>query len=430
MSQDRADRIRANFLRQGGRSRPAADVEESVSLSLGKRADERVISLDINELLPDRYQGRLRWPIEASQMAKLYDGSWSAQQLLDAIAAERGENDAVQAAWQQSIDLANSILAEGQVAPITVAPQRGLPSGYRFVIETGEGRYWAYHLIHWLSEHAPTQLLLPQAEWREDPQYIRAIAITEPSRLRQVAENEQRQSYASAIDRALAYASMLAEEGGHLVEGSAPGIEAGRLVLPEAYWRAARQGLRGKRQLLDQLPASRRQIQRHLKLLTALDPTVLASAKQHNLSEAQLRPLVSKPASDQRALIGTIVAESLSSREAHELSEQLADDEIYDIEGALGALRATEESARNDSGDAIPLTLPEEVAKLLRALARVAGRYESLRQRASERELATLIEAELDHYDEHTRGAQRLKTPRYRIGKLLALFDQLEESGK
>ena len=430
MSQERADRIRENFLRQGGRGRapieaPAVEADRDPQRP-GKRADERVISISVDEILPDRYQGRLRWPIELGHIEKLYDGTWVAQELIDYVATQRHENDAVQHAWQQTIDLANSILADGQVAPITVSPARNLPSGYRFVIETGEGRFWAYQVMRWLLANAPEQIGVERDDWQEDPDFIRAVAVTTPSRLRQVAENEQRQSYASAVDRAIAYASMLAEDSGQVVEGTPPGIRDGVLVLPDAYWKAARRGLRGKGGLIAQLPASRRQIQRHLKLLTSLDPEVLAISKQHNLSEAQLRPLVTKSAPDQRELIGTIVAESLSSREAQELSEQLADAQIYDIDGALSALRGTQEMETDESeAEAVPLTLPEEVAKLVRVLTRVAGRYEALREKATDRELLLLLEDELARYDDRARGAQRTRTPRRRLARLFNLLQQL-----
>lgn len=416
MSKSRLERARENFALQGGRPQRRTLPEEVAELATpggpGKRAEERIVSLPVDEILPDRYQGRLRWPVELPLVERLYSGEWDAQDFLDEVARQRrqGSNPALEDAWQGVVELARSILSEGQVAPITVAPARGLPVGYRFVIETGEGRFWAYQMMRWLQRHDPTTLDVAVEDWHEDPTFIRAVAIPEPSRLRQVAENEQRQSYASAVDRAIAYASMLAEEGGWEVTGAPPGIRGGLLELPDAYWRAARRGLRGRKAVLQQVPSGERQIQRHLKLLTDVDPQVLALAKQHNLSEAQLRPLVGQPVEEQRRLGALIVAEGLSSREVEALQRE---EEI-------------EEPAAPAPAERRELTTAEEVSRLLRTLTRAASRYDALRSALSDHQLLELIEIELRSYDESSRGRRRSQSPRRRLLRLRALLDRIE----
>ncbi|MBA3532506.1 MAG: ParB N-terminal domain-containing protein [Ardenticatenales bacterium] len=425
MSPSRADRMKENFSLQGGRPQrrhiPEPQEESFPTSGPGKRAEELVISLPVDQLLPDRYQGRLRWPVDLKEIERLYRGEWDAQDFLDHIASRRQEeeNPALDLAWEATVELARSILTEGQVAPITIARARDLPVGYQYVIETGEGRYWAYQLMRWLLTHDPESLDVPAEEWREDPGFIRAMAISEPSKLRQVAENEQRQSYASAIDRAVAYASMLAEEADYAIEGSPPGIRDGLLELPEAYWRAARRGLRGRKAVLQQVPAGARQIQRHLKLLTDLDPWVLARAKQYGLSEAQLRPLVGKAVEEQRQMVEKAVSEGLSSRaiEAEirggieeEAGVILQEEEVY-----LG-----KEAKRE-------LTLPEEVSRFLRSLTTAAARYEALLDKINENQVLALLEAELRSYDEAARGAQRARTPRRRVRHLLTLLGKINE---
>jgi hypothetical protein len=435
MTQGRADRMRENFLRQGGRPQRRT-IPEPAELPLdrdgpGKRAEERILSIPLDEILPDRYQGRLRWPVELTEIERLYEGEWDAQDFLDYIAGRReaGENPALNEAWNASIDLARSILSEGQVAPITVTPARDLPVGYRYIIETGEGRFWAYQMMRWLLVHGPQQLDVELEEWREDPAFIRAVVITEASRLRQVAENEQRQSYTSAVDRAIAYASMLAEEAEYLVSGAPPGIRNGRLELPDAYWRAAKRGLRGRKAVLQQVPAGARQIQRHLKLLTDLDPLVLAQAKQHGLSEAQLRPLVGKPPEEQRRLVALIVEEGLSSREAAALSDDTLDEEPTVVgDEPLFELRSSSEGDALDTASLRKeLTLPEEVSRLLRSLTTAAARYEALRKKATDNQILALLEGELRSYDEAARGSRRARTPRRRIQRLQTLLQELEE---
>ncbi len=431
MSQSRADRMRENFLQQGGRAArrtvPEPAAEQSALGGPGKKAEEVIVSLPVDEILPDRYQGRLRWPIDLSALERLYTGEWDAQDLLDDVARQRkaAPNPALDAAWESTVELARSILSEGQVAPITVTPSRELPVGYRWVIETGEGRYWAYQMMRWLLNHMPEQAEVPVEVWQEDPAFIRAVAVSESSRLRQVAENEQRQSYASAVDRAVAYASMLAEEAKYAVTGTPPGIRAGLLELPDAYWRAARRGLRGQQSVIQQVPSGKRQIQRHLKLLTDLDPWVLAQAKQNALSEAQLRPLVGKSPDEQRAMVREIVARGLSSREAAAISERLGEEDSISIEEIVFDL-LDEEVSDTATPEKEMRTLPEEVTRLLRSLTRAAARYEALRAQASESQILTLLDIELRSYDEAARGARRARTPRRRIQQLLSFLEKID----
>lgn len=428
MSQDREARMRENFLQQGGRSRRRtmpAEVEPQPLDGPGRRADERILSVGVDELLPDRYQGRLRWPVDLAAVERLYDGSWDAQDFLAHVDAERSRqpSPALDEAWSATRDLARSILTEGQIAPITISPGRDLPLGYRYVIETGEGRYWAYQMMRWLLEREPTWLGEPADGWQEDPSYVRAVVVSAPSRLRQVAENEQRQSYRSAVDRAVAYASMLAEAARYEVEGSPPGIRDGRLELPEAYWRAARRGLRGRQALLEQLPVGARQVQRHLSLLLNLDPATLATAKENGLSEAQLRPVVGRSADEQRHLVRLIVRGGLSSRQSEAASQLLEEDAGLSEGEILSELQPAAPSPRRAPR---ALTLPEESSRLLRSLTTAARRYEALRDRAGDQELLILLEAELAAYDESARGAQRLRTPRRRLARLRDLLASLE----
>lgn len=431
-SDNRAERMRENWLQQGGRPQRRTipdEVAESEMLGgPGKRADEKIISLPVDEILPDRYQGRLRWAIEVEDLDRLYTGEWDAQELLSTIHKSLINNPtpALQDAWQVTLDLAHSILMEGQVAPITIYPSRELPSGYRYLIETGEGRYWAYQLMRWLSDHEPKSLGIPQSDWKEDPHYIRAVAISTPSRLRQVAENEQRQSYPSAVDRAIAYASMFAEDAGYPVVGSPPGIHNGQLQLPEAYRRAAARGLRGRQTVIQQLPASKQQIHRHLTLLTKLDGVVLARAKEHGLTESVLREskILTQPPEVQRMIIDKLIKENLSSRAAAALykEEDVEDEGVLDITFEDEEIVDTSTTSTSKS----ELTMDEQVAKLLRMLTKAVTMYEKLHTTLTDNQLATYLDVQLRSYDETARGNKRAITPRRRIQKLRALLDKLE----
>jgi hypothetical protein len=431
-SDDRAERMRENWLQQGGRPQRRTNpdsIPDTDSLGgPGKRADEKIISLPIDEILPDRYQGRLRWAIEVAELDRLYGGEWDAQELLSAIHQTliSTPTPALQEAWQATLDLAHSILAEGQVAPITIYPQRNLPSGYRYLIETGEGRYWAYQLMRWLSENDTDSLLIPQSEWKEDPHYIRAVAISTPSRLRQVAENEQRQSYPSAVDRAIAYASMFAEDAGYEVTGPPPGIHNGQLQLPDAYRRAAARGLRGRQNVIQQLPASKQQIHRHLTLLTKLDAMVLARAKEHGLTESVLREskILTQPPEVQRVIVDKIIKDKLSSRAAATLyeEEEGSDEAIPDITFEEEEILSTTPTTSSK----VELTIDEEVARLLRSLTKAVAWYEKLRADFTDNQLAAYLEVQLRSFDEGARGSKRATTPRRRIQRLRGLLEKLE----
>lgn len=424
-SDDRAKRMRENWLQQGGRPQrrtsPDPILEDDLPGGPGKRADERIISVPVDEILPDRYQGRLRWAVDIEALERLYSGEWDAQDFLSFVDQTRTTHStpALDEAWQVTYELAHSILAEGQVAPITIYPDRTLPSGYRYLIETGEGRYWGYQLMRWLSDNDPDALSIPQSEWKEDPHYIRAVAISSPSRLRQVAENEQRQSYPSAVDRAIAYASMFAEDAGYDIVGSPPGIRNGQLQLPEAYRRAATRGLRGRQSVVQQLPASPRQIQRHLQLLKDLDMVVLARAKEQGLNEAQLRPLLNETPETQRAMIETIISQRLSSREVDALRRQ--DDPDY-----IEEIVIDESGSKTATSTKTALTVDEEVERFIRSLTKAAGWYEKLRERFSDNQLLVYLEAQLRSFDDAARGSKRATTPRRRIHRLRGLLEKLE----
>lgn len=74
--QKRNQRMRHNFTVKGGRTRKrtmpqAAPESEPASAGPGKRSDERIVSIAIDLLLPDCYQGRLRWPVELAEIERL-----------------------------------------------------------------------------------------------------------------------------------------------------------------------------------------------------------------------------------------------------------------------------------------------------------------------------------------------------------------------
>lgn len=92
--------------------------------------------------------------------------------------------------FMRIVDLASSIKRDGLTNPITVA---SINSDY--IIETGERRWWAYHLLHWHFQ---------SSEWQKIPARI----VDKVSLWRQASENNARSSL-NAIAKARQFALLL-----------------------------------------------------------------------------------------------------------------------------------------------------------------------------------------------------------------------------
>jgi ParB/Sulfiredoxin domain len=101
--------------------------------------------------------------------------------------------DAVQASFIRLLELASSILREGLTNPITISRM-----GREYMIETGERRWLAYHLLNVYFEDAGEQ------DWSKIP----ARVMLERSVWRQATENNVRQNL-NAVSRARQLAILL-----------------------------------------------------------------------------------------------------------------------------------------------------------------------------------------------------------------------------
>lgn len=100
--------------------------------------------------------------------------------------------------FMQIVDLASSIKRDGLTNPITLAS-----NGIGYVVETGERRWWAYHLLYW---HFQSD------EWQKIPARI----VDKVSLWRQASENNARSSLnaiAKARQLALLLMALYEEEG-------------------------------------------------------------------------------------------------------------------------------------------------------------------------------------------------------------------------
>lgn len=102
----------------------------------------------------------------------------------------------VEAAFTKLVELAASIWRDGLTNPITIVPHNG-----QYLIETGERRWLAYHLLHWYFSHV-------EDAGGEDWAQIPARAVKAPSVWRQASENNARDNL-NAIGKARQFAILL-----------------------------------------------------------------------------------------------------------------------------------------------------------------------------------------------------------------------------
>lgn len=251
----------------------------------------RVVSVPLSQVLPDRYQARVILPPDLK--AAFFMGEidcYSAARLL--VAAADGD-----AGLRRQVDellfLGESILREGQIEPATGAWVQ-TQAGSRFLLEAGERRYWSLALKS------------IERELPEEPR-LQVIEQKETSRLRQVAENMQREDI-SAIDLAKSTASLILilldnhpePDGASELDYYRQALQIKRL--PSGTWPTVERivGL------------SRPYLHRHLQIL-ALDDELLYLASLYRLEERRLREIVAAPKKQQRGLVLAAIEEQLSS---------------------------------------------------------------------------------------------------------------------
>lgn len=251
----------------------------------------RVVSVPLSQILPDRYQSRVILPpeLKAAFFMGEIDCYGAARSLMVAADGDAGLRRQV----DELLFLGESILSEGQIEPATGTWVQ-TPVGSRFLLEAGERRYWSL------------ALKAMERELPEEPR-LQVIEQKETSRLRQVAENMQREDI-SAIDLAKSTASLIL-----ILLGNHPEPDGANEM---DYYR---QALRIKRLPSGTWPTverivglSRPYLHRHLQIL-ALDDELLYLASLYRLEERRLREIVAAPKKRQRGLLLAAIEERLSS---------------------------------------------------------------------------------------------------------------------
>ena len=233
----------------------------------GRQARKRVTRVPVSQILPDPYQPRPLLPPEIKQ--DFFVGQLNcfeaARAWLTLAEQEPAEAERVQAL----LHMGATFSEHGQIKPVT---------GYwdaqsrRFILETGERRFWA------------AVLQAVQQESAEEPQ-LEALVVEKPSRARQVLENITAEP-PSAVMRAREIAALVLEQMDVLPETGESDF---------AYYRRAAEIKRLPsavvRHVEDLLGMSRRYIRYYLQILHLPDHLLLL-ADRYRLSEGALREVL------------------------------------------------------------------------------------------------------------------------------------------
>jgi ParB-like chromosome segregation protein Spo0J len=260
----------------------------------------RVVYIPLRQVLPDRFQSRVILPpeIKGAFFAGEIDCYQAAQALFVAADGDAGLRREV----DELLLLGQSILSAGQVEPATGSWVQVQGLGPRFFLEAGERRFWSLVL-------SAIQLQL-----QEEPK-LQVVEQKETSRLRQVAENIQREDI-SAVDLAKAIASLIL-----IFQEKYPDPDAANEM---DYFRQALDGRlpHGIWPELERIVGfARPHLVRHLQILNLSDE-LLYLASLYRVEERRLRVIVAAPKQQQRELLLSALEEQLSSEDLERAVEE------------------------------------------------------------------------------------------------------------
>jgi len=159
---------------------------------------ERIERLVPSQMLPDRFQPRRLLPMNLRQA--FFSGTIDCYEAAAEWLALADQDPAVRAEVDRLLMMGSSFDEHGQIKPIT-GSWKTMPDGqFRFLIETGERRFWA----------ACLQKVLRDSN--EEP-WLRVEVVPEPTRQRQVLENRHAEP-PSAVEQACEVASLILSELG------------------------------------------------------------------------------------------------------------------------------------------------------------------------------------------------------------------------
>jgi hypothetical protein len=240
----------------------------------------RVVAVPLLQILPDRFQTRVILPPELKQA--FFAGENDCFSTAHALLVAADGDPALRQQVDELLLLGESILKDRQIEPATGSWVK-TRQGSRFLLETGERRFWSL------------ALQTVNMGLKEEPR-LRVTEEGEINRFRQVAENLLREDI-SAVDLGKAIAALIL-----LQLDKQPDPEMDELTyfrqalnikkLPAGLWQG----------IIRVIGLSRPVLYRHLQLLK-LDDELLYMASLYRLEEGRLRQILAAPPSQQRRLV-------------------------------------------------------------------------------------------------------------------------------
>ncbi len=261
---------------------------------------ERIERLNPSQMVPDRFQPRRLLPTALRQ--PFYSGK------IDCYEAARGwlqmakGDQKIQEQLDRLMTMGQSFGEHGQIKPITGSWQESDSGEFRFVIETGERRFWAACLQRVTQKQS------------EEPT-LRVEVVNHPTRMRQVLENRHAEP-PSAVGQACEVAALiLAELGIPPTTETQDEFEYFRQAInrrmPNGFWQ----------KIIPVMNLSRIRLGQIMDVLELPTP-LLELADRHRIPERVLREIRTAPREKWETLLHASISENLTSDDVAELAER------------------------------------------------------------------------------------------------------------
>jgi ParB/RepB/Spo0J family partition protein len=365
--------------------------------------------LPLAAILPDPNQPRQLLPVDLAQQVRTGELS-----PLTAITEwqKRGKGRAADPATKRDIEelerLANSIAQHGLINPISVRrvpAGAGLPEGVKYLIITGERRYWAHALL------AVAGRTIQEGLEAYDPHTIKATIAPEGISIRahQIVENVMREDI-DAVEKAQGFLALRYELSGQEV-GADPDSEEGRN-------HGSGSGLVSWTQVDQALNISDR-YRRYVTAVLKLDPRAQAIIRRNRLSERTVRP-ISQKLGGQPELQLEALSKLIAWQEGDAPEEQAVTKAVDSL--VAGILAREERRKSTPEGERIRISRQEQ------QVAQLQGKVEATLQfldRLGEAGIAELAQ-ELDSKDAYDETVNELRLLQEKLHFLLGRVSRVK----
>jgi hypothetical protein len=341
-------------------------MSEEAQQRLETQPEELVVPLAA--IRPDPFQPRRFLPPDLAET--LAQGHETPLDIISAL-LEDGETRLGSETLTELRRLAASIERHGLINPISVRPPRpdeSVPQGVRYLIVTGERRYWAHALL------AHEQRRIQEGEHHRSAQVIRVTLTPAGASVRahQLIENLMREDINAVEKAAGLWALRLELSGvnhGSFTTGSEPPVETDGALLP---WSVVEQavGLSNRYRI-------------YLTGVLGLAPEAQALIQHHNLSERMIRPIVQK-LRDRPDLQLQALEQLVAWQEAE--SEEPGPSRVQSVQALVEALLAAPSASANSREG--PARAAPQVRRRVRGVLRFLEGLEATDRRHLSEEVA------------------------------------------